>query len=70
MDKLDNIIEFDTSVKNRDNYNAGLITNGNIPSWDIYSGLYGTYAIIKTDDEIVINDFKKWFNEKILLTNI
>ena len=63
-DKLDNIIGFDTNTKNRDNYNANLITNGNIPSWDIYTGSKGTYAIIKTDDELVINDFKKWFNEK------
>ena len=64
QDKLDNIIGFDTNIKTRDNYDARLITNGNIPSWDIYSGLNGTYAIIKTDDEIVINDFKKWFYEK------
>ena len=64
QDKLDNIIGFDTNIKTRDNYDAKLITKGNIPSWDIYSGLNGTYAIIKTNDEIVINDFKKWFNEK------
>ena len=63
-DKLDNIVNFNTSVKTRDNYDAKLITNGNIPSWNIYSGSKGTYAIIKTNDDLVVNDFKKWFNEK------
>ena len=46
-----------------ENYNVRLITKGNIPSWDIYKGSKGWYAIIKTDDEMVINDFKKWFSE-------
>ncbi len=63
-DKLDNIVEYDKTIKYRENYNAYLITKGNIPSWDIYSGAKGTYAIIKTEDDVVINDFKKWFNEK------
>ena len=63
-DKLDNIIEYDKSKNHNENYNARLITNGNIPSWDIYSGAKGWYAIIKTSDEMVINDFKNWFNDK------
>ena len=62
-DKLDNIIEFDTNTATRDNYNAHLITNGNILSWDIYTSTKGTYAIIKTNDETVIEDFKEWFNK-------
>lgn len=61
-DKLDNIIDYDKTIKFRDNYNAYLITSGNIPSWDIYSGSKGTYAIIKTDDNVVIDDFKNYFN--------
>ena len=43
---------------------ARSITNGNIPSWEIYKNdNVGAYAIIRTDDEIVINDFKKYFND-------
>ena len=63
-DKLDDKVSYDKTIKLRDNYNAYLITNGNIPSWDIYNGTKGWYAIIKTDDEDVINDFKNWFNNK------
>ena len=62
--KLAIIVDYDNTSKFRENYDARLITDGNISSWDIYNGSMGWYAIIKTDDKKVIDDFKKWFNAK------
>ena len=42
---------------------ARKITSGNIYSWDIYKNdKVGSYAIIRTNDNQVIEDFKKYYN--------
>ena len=40
------------------------ITDGNIYGWDIYKNdKVGSYAIIRTNDNKVIEDFKKYYND-------
>lgn len=62
-------------LENNINYiDARKITNGKVLNWEVVKNKnIGVYAVIKTDDEIAINDFKKYFsnlNKDYKYTNI